>query len=61
MSYDEDEVELSYESLEHETGAAWLLVIEGEKVWLPKSRCSIDEDAKVVVVPEWLAVEKGLV
>ncbi len=50
----------NYDSLEHETELAWLLVIGDEKIWLPKSICNIDEEDKLIDVPEWLAIEKGL-
>lgn len=49
-----------YESKEAETDMAWLLVIDGMKIWLPKSRCYQDEHTMIVEVPEWLAEEKGL-
>lgn len=45
----------------HETELAWLMLIEDQEVWLPKSQCEFDEDDGTVLVPEWLAVEKGLV
>src|ERR1700739_1066478 len=31
----------------------------GEPVWLPKSQCEWDKDAKEMTMPEWLAKEKG--
>jgi hypothetical protein len=35
---------------------------DGERtVWLPKSQCEWDADAKVMTMPEWVAVEKELV
>ncbi len=30
-------------------------------VWLPKSQCTWDPDAKTMAMPEWLATERGLV
>ncbi len=53
----------------HETPAAWLLLFdEGATVfddskqeWFPKSRCSLDENASEITIPEWLAIEKDLV
>lgn len=30
-------------------------------VWLPKSQCEWDKDAKIMVMPEWLAKEKELI
>jgi hypothetical protein len=32
-----------------------------EHVWLPKSQCEWDKDAKEVTLPMWLATDKGLV
>jgi hypothetical protein len=58
-------VEISFEELVRETPAAFLLKMEegifGEKVWFPKSQCTLDEETKTIEVPEWLAIEKGLV
>lgn len=47
------------EELVHETDAAWLLLIHGEEIWLPKSQCQYGDDG-IVTVPEWLAKAKGL-
>lgn len=33
--------------------------LKGEKVWLPKSQCEIDDDS--IQIPEWLALDKGLI
>lgn len=47
---------------EHETAAAWLLVLEGgEKDWFPKSRCDFDPATMILEVPRWLVSRKGLV
>lgn len=29
--------------------------------WIPKSQVTIDEDEEIVLMPEWLAIEKGLI
>ena len=50
-----------------ETDASLLCVIEGKKVWIPKSQ--IDDDSEVykdghegtLVISEWIATERGLV
>ncbi len=39
---------------------------EGPLIWLPKSQCDVDEAAELgqvamFLIPEWLAIEKGLV
>jgi hypothetical protein len=55
-------VEIFFEELEHETVDAWLIVTaDGDKVWLPKSQCELDENDSSVEVPEWLAIKEGLV
>lgn len=48
------------EEMEHETDKAWLLVIDGDKYWLPKSACEYDGANGTVYVPEWLAKKKNL-
>lgn len=30
-------------------------------VWLPKSQCEWDDQSHVMTMPEWLALEKGLI
>lgn len=47
--------------LEAETADAWLLEIEGKRIWFPKSRCDLDEKRKTIELPEWLAEKKDLV
>lgn len=35
---------------------------DGERtVWLPKSQCEWDARDKVMTMPEWLAMDKGLI
>ena len=49
----------------HETEEAWLIDFgENDPTWLPKSQCEIEEEndgTVTVTLPEWLAIEKGLV
>lgn len=45
----------------HETERAWLFTDGENRVWLPKSICEWDEQAGVMTVPEWIALEKGLI
>lgn len=33
----------------------------GEAQWLPKSLVEYDKDSKTFTMPEWLALEKGLI
>jgi hypothetical protein len=50
-----------------ETDAALLCLIAGREVWIPKSQIHDDsevwgeEQEGTLVIPEWLAKEKGLV
>lgn len=44
----------------HETEKAYLVTNDGDnKVWLSKSICEID--GSVLQIPEWLALDKGLI
>lgn len=49
----------------YDTDAAWCVRISRRMYWFPKSNCKFDTGTggtdNVVMVPEWLAVEKGLV
>ena len=47
--------------LRHETEKAWLFYDGAREVWLPKSQCEYDPDDGTVALPEWLAMEKGLI
>lgn len=53
--------------LHHETPKAVLVSDDGDRenaVWLPLSQCEIEHKRSgivVVTLPEWLAIEKGLV
>jgi len=58
--WDTDVQEYDVEELITETDKAWLLSVDGEELWLPKSQCEFDEDEMVVDIPDWLAEEKGL-
>ncbi len=45
----------------HETELAYKFVSGDDTTWLPKSECTWDPDNRTMTVPEWLAIEKGLV
>lgn len=52
--------------LHHETGKAWLVSDDGERdnaVWIPKSQAEIEPKGKhhELTMPEWLALDKGLI
>lgn len=44
-----------------ETEAAFRFHDGTRTVWLPKSQCEWDADAKTMVMPEWLATERELI
>lgn len=44
-----------------ETPKAWLLIVNGKRVWLAKSQCEFDEQAGTVTMPEYQAIDKELV
>jgi hypothetical protein len=46
--------------LVHTTSKAWLVDVNGNEVWLPRSRC-VWVTGEVIRVPVWLAKIKGLV
>lgn len=45
----------------HETDDAYLFSDGERRVWLPKSQCEWDPDAKKMIVPVWLAEDRELV
>lgn len=53
--------EVEYEDIVSETQRGILFQIDGKRHWLPRSQIEVDTDAKQVTMPEWLAIEKGLV
>ena len=62
-----EKVEIQNVTVAHETDNALLVIIDGEKLWIPKSH--IDDDSEVykkdtegtLVISEWIAKEKGLI
>lgn len=50
-------------TLMHETDKAYLVSDGSKQNWLPKSMVEMDSvgTQKVFIMPEWLAIEKGLV
>ena len=47
--------------VQRETEKAYLFYDGTQKVWLPKSQCQWDADAKEMTMEEWLAKEKELI
>lgn len=66
MSREAEQVELEL-FWKHETGGAYLVRTDDEEdIWLPKSQVEPEDGAvlgtrSTFLIPEWLAIEKGLV
>jgi hypothetical protein len=61
MAKDNYLVEVEGELLTDDTKDAYHFYDGREKVWLPKSQCTWDQDNKTMEMPGWLAIEKGLI
>ena len=62
MSRNSEPVDFSDVEFVRETDRAYLLNIEDEEVWLPKSQVEeYDKESGCLVIPRWLAIEKGLI
>lgn len=68
MSFGQDlGVEFEGVTVKHETDLALLCVIDAKEVWIPK-KCILDDsmvramgDTGLLVISEWIAIEKELV
>lgn len=58
MSKNHDIITVSVK-LKHETAAAYLVNGGDKDVWVPKSQCEYSDGE--LQLPEWLALEKGLI
>ena len=47
--------------IRHETAAAYLFFDGGTEAWLPKSQVEWHEEDSTMVMPEWLAKDKGFI
>ncbi len=59
-------VEIEIDYVKHDTDNAMLIVVEDKEYWIPKSKIedqSQDDNDVItgIFIPEWLAIEKGLV
>ena len=54
-------VELEGGNVLFETALSWMFDYEGQQKFMPKSVCQWDEDEHVMTVPEWLAINEGMV
>jgi hypothetical protein len=67
MSERDEPVEVEVDRVEVETDKAIMFSKDGEEFWIPKSKISEDSeveglgDSGTLVIPWWLAEEKGLV
>lgn len=57
---DQEKIVLVYDSIEHETGSAYLFSFEDKAVWLPKSKVVVSLIDMTVMVPLWLATDKEI-
>lgn len=46
--------------IKHDTPDAYLLVVEGEDYWVPRSQCSDKRDGTFDIA-EWFAKRKGMI
>lgn len=56
-----EEVESDYDELIHTSSDAWLLRFDDVEYWFPQSQCDIDEEDKIITMPEWMAKTRGLI
>jgi hypothetical protein len=52
---------IEFDSKVRETERAVLLDIDGEEIWFPKSQIDMRDWSNIAEIPEWLAIEKGLI
>ncbi len=60
LDMEDDYAVYPVERLVRETNLAWLMVIEGREIWLPKSKCCYRRLTNEVAVPDWIAVDRGM-
>jgi len=54
-------ISIEFDRLVENRSLAICVEIDRKKYWLPKSQIDFREWSKFVEIPEWLAVEKGIV
>jgi len=60
-SPEDDDVEINFDKLKHETKKAMLFDIAGDDFWVPMSQIvDVDKADKIVTITKWIAEEKGL-
>ena len=58
MFDEEEDVDIDIDELKTETDKAYLVIIEGDEYWMPKSQCELVGDT--ITIPRWLAEKNGL-
>jgi len=52
---------LIFDEIRQETEAGCLLRFDNKHVWIPLNRFNkIDKEEKIIDIPEWLAIQKGI-
>lgn len=51
---------ITYDELIRETDGAYLLRIDGERHWFPKTQCRVEESHQLLEIPIWLAISRGI-
>jgi hypothetical protein len=52
---------LVFDEIKQETEAGWLLRFDNKHVWIPFNRFNkIDKEEKIIDIPEWFAIQKGI-
>lgn len=54
-----DSVEIAFDEIVHSTDLTWLVDFGFKTEWVPASQCKINEEDKVVEMPEWLAIDRN--
>lgn len=57
---DQENIILTYDSIEHETEDAYLISFDDTVVWIPKSQSTIAYIDMKIKIPLWLAIEKEI-
>jgi len=55
------EISIKFDSLGKPTEKAFLIIIDGREIWLPKSETRMYEKNKKVYIPDWIALKNGLI
>ena len=61
MSRNNEPVEIECVLIRDSANAFLIRGDSGEEVWVPKSECTWDKDAKIMEMPYWLAYDRGLI